>query len=280
MDFSCHSPQDILKFQKSEITHVSGIIGSSNEASATLLRHFNWNKERLVESYMDDPAKVCLAAGVIMNDQQRPRIMSVPGFCCDICCNDDDGLETLALSCGHRFCRDCYAQYLTMKITQEGESRRISCAANCKIIVDERTVQLLVTPPVYEKYQQLLLRTYVDDKDVLKWCPSPNCEYAIECKVGQEKLEQIIPSVACREGHRFCFGCGHKDHQPSTCRLVTLWLKKCADDSETANWIAANTKECVKCKSTIEKNGGCNHMTCKKCKTEVKLIDGSFAGFV
>jgi len=50
--------------------------------------------------------------------------------------------------------------------------------------------------------------------------------------------------------------------------LVKKWQKKCEDDSETANWISANTKECPKCLSTIEKNGGCNHMTCRKCKNE------------
>ena len=72
--------------------------------------------------------------------------------------------------------------------------------------------------------------------------------------------------------------------------MLAQWLKKCADDSEvgqyvclyvyvctclrgghsslslssqTANWMQANTKECPKCKSTIEKNGGCNHMVCR-----------------
>ncbi|OAV98367.1 hypothetical protein PTTG_25634 [Puccinia triticina 1-1 BBBD Race 1] len=35
-----------------------------------------------------------------------------------------------------------------------------------------------------------------------------------------------------------------------------------------ANWISANTKECTRCHLTIEKNGGCNHVTCKKCKPE------------
>jgi ariadne-1 len=49
---------------------------------------------------------------------------------------------------------------------------------------------------------------------------------------------------------------------------VKKWVKKCKDDSETANWISANTKECGKCQSTIEKNGGCNHMTCRKCRYE------------
>eukprot|EP00730_Choanoeca_flexa_P016374 TRINITY_DN7716_c0_g1_i4.p1 TRINITY_DN7716_c0_g1~~TRINITY_DN7716_c0_g1_i4.p1 ORF type:complete len:248 (+),score=69.82 TRINITY_DN7716_c0_g1_i4:359-1102(+) len=50
--------------------------------------------------------------------------------------------------------------------------------------------------------------------------------------------------------------------------MLAKWLKKCEDDSETSNWLATNTKECPKCKATIEKNGGCNHMTCNSCRYE------------
>lgn len=119
------------------------------------------------------------------------------------------------------------------------------------------------------RYRHLLMRTYVDDQPFLKWCPAPGCEYAIECKVSHSKLKETVPTVTCQCGNVFCFGCLLPDHQPSICALVKLWLKKCADDSETSNWISANTKECSKCQSSIEKNGGCNHMSCKKCKYEV-----------
>jgi ariadne-1 len=108
----------------------------------------------------------------------------------------------------------------------------------------------------------------VEDKEYLKWCPAPDCENAIECGVRKKDLDKVVPTVACDCKYRFCFGCILADHQPAPCDLVKKWLKKCADDSETANWIAANTKECPKCNSTIEKNGGCNHMTCRKCKHE------------
>ena len=30
-------------------------------------------------------------------------------------------------------------------------------------------------------------------------------------------------------------------------------------------WIVINTQKCPKCKSAIEKNMGCNHMTCRNC---------------
>lgn len=78
----------------------------------------------------------------------------------------------------------------------------------------------------------------------------------------------IVPTVTCQCGHSFCFNCAHEGHAPAVCDIVKLWIRKCEDDSETANWIQANTKECPKCSSTIEKNGGCNHMSCRKCRYE------------
>lgn len=64
---------------------------------------------------------------------------------------------------------------------------------------------------------------------------------------------------------RFCFRCNKPLHYPVSCRLLEIWNVKCKDESETANWILAHTKSCPKCKVRIEKNKGCNHMTCEKC---------------
>lgn len=111
------------------------------------------------------------------------------------------------------------------------------------------------------RYRSLLNRTYVDDDSHLVWCPAPNCEYAVECNVPARSLDVIIPTVMCKCGNAFCFGCQEADHRPCCCPIAKRWLKKCADDSETSNWISANTKECTKCHSTIEKNGGCNVST-------------------
>ncbi|CAI2178207.1 13474_t:CDS:2, partial [Funneliformis geosporum] len=269
VDFTVHSVEGIVKNQDDEVNHVSNILGIQKQHAATLLRHFRWNKERLIERYMDDSGEVLHKAGVITDNTRTPKFIKIPGFMCDICCDDDEDLFTLALSCGHRFCRNCYEHYLTQKIKEEGESRRILCMANnCNVIVDEKTVDLAVNKDIHERYRTLLNRTYVDDNEYLRWCPAPSCEYAIECHVLHTSLITIVPTVECACSHRFCFGCGLADHQPSICVLVKKWVKKCEDDSETANWISAHTKECGKCHSTIEKNGGCNHMTCRKCKYE------------
>lgn len=218
---------------------------------------------------MDRPDAVLENAGLGSGSQQTPATKVMKGFTCNICFDDTPGTQTYALKCNHRYCVNCYRQYLAQKIKEEGEAARIQCPTEgCNRIVDSKSMDLLVASELRSRYQVLLTRTYVEDKANLKWCPAPNCEYAVDCGIKPRDMGRIVPTVTCACHHRFCFGCTMNDHLPAPCTLVKQWLKKCEDDSETANWISANTKECPKCASTIEKNGGCNHMTCRKCKHE------------
>ncbi|KAI8391731.1 uncharacterized protein BYT42DRAFT_527401 [Radiomyces spectabilis] len=276
VDYTIQDASNLKNLQDKEINQVGTILGLRTEDAAVLLRYFRWNKEKLLERYMDSPDQVLKQAGISMGNGQDQSILlakDIPGvdgtFMCEICCNDDENMETVSVSCGHWFCRECYEHYLTQKIKGEGESRRIECPENgCQVIVNGATVKRLVDDATYTRYRELLNRTFVDDNDFLRWCPAPDCQYAIECNIPSTSLRSIVPTVQCHCGWKFCFGCGLQDHQPAICILVKKWLKKCEDDSETANWISAHTKECPKCHSTIEKNGGCNHMTCRKCKYE------------
>lgn len=150
VEFKSYALADLAAFQQTEIAHVHGIIGTNLDTSSTLLRFFQWNKERLVECWMDNPAKVCEEAGVLLEGECH--FDDIAGFCCDICCADDQGLQSFALSCGHSFCKSCYSHYLVVKISKEGESRRITCPADCNCIVSEQAVKLLVDDSVFEKF--------------------------------------------------------------------------------------------------------------------------------
>ncbi|KAG7918506.1 hypothetical protein KL927_001963 [Ogataea polymorpha] len=105
-------------------------------------------------------------------------------------------------------------------------------------------------------------------------CPAVDCECFIEYRgfdsdvmssVEEYVAHKYIPIVQCANGHRFCFACMSEDHAPATCAVVRKWIQTCEDETETSHWITANTKDCPKCSSPIEKNGGCNHMTCGEC---------------
>ncbi len=261
------SVQDIREAQESQAEQVSHVLAQNTEQALVLLRHYKWNKEKLIDKLMESPESVLEAAGVPHSSENlHVELMSV--FSCQICC-DESRLYTFAMNCDHRFCKDCYEHYIVDKIVDEGEVRRLTCPGErCNIILTERVIELLTHKEVVDRYKMLEDRAYVDDHDNIRWCPHPECDSAVECNISNKQLMQVIPSVFCGNKHNFCFGCGLDNHQPCICSLVKIWVKKCEDDSETSNWISANTKECPKCQSTIEKNGGCNHMTCRKCKYE------------
>jgi ariadne-1 len=269
--YTNYTPKDIQKQQDDLVDEINKVLSLSKEDAAILLRHFRWKKDRLLDEYTDGGKwdQIVEAAGLSVHGGQPPQIQTRDGFCCEICLDDDKGLEFFALQCNHKYCVPCYRQYLTQKIREEGEVR-IQCPSDgCRLIIDARSLNLLVPADLEARYRALLTRTYVQDKESLKWCPAADCENVVECTgIRKKDLERVVPTVVCICSHRFCFGCILNDHQPAPCELVKKWKKKCADDSETANWISANTKECPRCNSTIEKNGGCNHMTCRKCKHE------------
>nr|XP_054406789.1 E3 ubiquitin-protein ligase ARIH2 isoform X5 [Pongo abelii] len=95
----------------------------------------------------------------------------------------------------------------------------------------------------------------------LQLCPGADCPMVIRV---QEPRARRVQCNRCNEV--FCFKCRQMYHAPTDCATIRKWLTKCADDSETANYISAHTKDCPKCNICIEKNGGCNHMQCSKCK--------------
>ncbi|KAG6336642.1 hypothetical protein ID866_2449 [Astraeus odoratus] len=204
---------------------------------------------------------------------QKPKAQP---FVCPICF-DETQTSFAALACDHTFCSGCWSTYITSKIREEGEHTIRCMAEGCALVIPDPFVRTALAddPQTWERFNELLVRHFVTWNPNLKYCPYPSCTYTVSCPAAASKtaLTTIVPTVTCGADasppHRFCFGCSiESDHRPVICSVARMWLRKCRDDSETANWIKSNTKECSSCQSTIEKNGGCNHMTCKKCKYE------------
>lgn len=127
-----------------------------SEDTATLLRYFKWNKEKLVEKYMDSPDKVLELAGisndlVIMKNSEISSSAKGELFVCDICCDDDLNMEIISLACGHRFCKTCVVIYTSQKI-QNSENRPIQCPQDgCSVTMDEKVIGILVQPEINKR---------------------------------------------------------------------------------------------------------------------------------
>lgn len=140
------NPADIEREQLTQVSDVSAILGLPPESAAILLRFGRWKREKLIESYMDHPETTLEDAGLGTNFEGAAKMETIPGFMCEICCEDGEGLKSYAMRCGHRFCVDCYRHYLSQKIKEEGEAARIECPGeSCHRIVDSRSLDLLVT---------------------------------------------------------------------------------------------------------------------------------------
>merc|ERR1712137_271873 len=266
--------------QSKEIQEVAEILSVRESAAISLLKHFKWSREQLMASYFDDPQRALEVAGVpldavdplpagaspLVEISDSPPAgdakLEMEEEECTICSLDvtSDEMYTLK-SCGHSFCEDCWSTYLSLQIN-EGQSF-IKCAhMDCKALISEEEVRALVSPEIYQKYCTFFMHSFVNNNANIKWCPAPGCGNAVTSDMVNGK------TVTCRCLYRFCFRCSEEAHQPASCAHVRMWKKKCQDESETNNWIAANTQDCPKCGLPTEKNGGCNHMTCRQCKHE------------
>ena len=74
--------------------------------------------------------------------------------------------------------------------------------------------------------------------------------------------------VSCSCGKQFCFGCGREEHYTVPCLLVEGWQNQAYHQDVKMKFMVILTKKCPKCKVDIEKEGGCQYMSCAKCRTE------------
>ena len=108
-------------------------------------------------------------------------------------------------------------------------------------------------------FQQLVKRRIINlvqatNSAKVFFCINPDCP----CEDGFIAHEAIKKKVICENcPQEFCFDCGKTYHGNFDCEIPI--------DEMSALLISQITKPCPKCHVSIEKNEGCNHMTCKQC---------------
>nr|AAD26951.1 hypothetical protein [Arabidopsis thaliana] len=247
--------------KREDLRRVMELLSVKEHHARTLLIHYRWDVEKLFAVLVEKGKDSLFSgAGVTLLENQSCD-SSVSGsssmMSCDICVEDVPGYQLTRMDCGHSFCNNCWTGHFTVKIN-EGQSKRIICMAHkCNAICDEDVVRALVSksqPDLAEKFDRFLLESYIEDNKMVKWCPStPHCGNAI--RVEDDELS----------------------HSPCSCVMWELWRKKCFDESETVNWITVHTKPCPKCHKPVEKNGGCNLVTCL-CRQSFCWLCGEATG--
>eukprot|EP00026_Physarum_polycephalum_P014697 Phypoly_transcript_15243.p1 GENE.Phypoly_transcript_15243~~Phypoly_transcript_15243.p1 ORF type:complete len:280 (+),score=1.86 Phypoly_transcript_15243:68-907(+) len=172
----------------------------------------------------------------------------------------EEGNFTSPGICGHAFCNGCWSEHIAIQISEGNiffcpssnyctvRCMGTSCATGFS---DPHIIKSIVTSEKYsefkEKAAELVVKLHLDGS----WCPNPEC--GAVCIPNTNDLNIIC--LNCNM--EYCKSCSTPWHRDRSCS------ENLANMGATSDLLQRTTKQCPQCKSRIEKNGGCNHMTCK-----------------
>uniref|UniRef100_A0A8C3XHW6 RBR-type E3 ubiquitin transferase n=1 Tax=Cyanoderma ruficeps TaxID=181631 RepID=A0A8C3XHW6_9PASS len=165
-------------------------------------------------------------------------------------------------SCSHRSCWTCMEQYLRLAVR---ESRVPVSCPHCPAALQPADVhRLLPEPALRDKYEEFLLRRLLVADPGTRWCPAPDCSYAVFAHGCAE-----CPRLTCgREGcgTEFCYHCRQPWHPDGPCAPAPSLASPTAPE-ESAHAEAEDIKVCPRCSAFIMKinDGSCNRMNCTVC---------------
>eukprot|EP01103_Thecamoeba_quadrilineata_P011390 TRINITY_DN2706_c0_g3_i1.p1 TRINITY_DN2706_c0_g3~~TRINITY_DN2706_c0_g3_i1.p1 ORF type:complete len:645 (+),score=95.44 TRINITY_DN2706_c0_g3_i1:143-2077(+) len=266
--YECLTHEMIISRQQKALQQVKNMFSELPPSSVrALLNAYRWDPVKALDAFTENPEKIGRGLGILPTTTINQEKCAPTTFC-GICCDDSDDLTILA--CGHHFCSDCFKYYLRLKVKEKNSN--ILCPGynknklKCNLVMEELTIlRLLEDKEGEQRYYDSLVQAFVDNNPLVKWCPSAGCKNAVLLhEVSTEKNEV----VQCLCGHTFCFHCLLEDHVPISCKMLKDWKNISAGENDKLNdaFISTVTRPCPSCKSPIEKNHGCNHITCSKCR--------------
>eukprot|EP01126_Amoeba_proteus_P048519 TRINITY_DN5609_c0_g1_i9.p1 TRINITY_DN5609_c0_g1~~TRINITY_DN5609_c0_g1_i9.p1 ORF type:complete len:164 (-),score=21.53 TRINITY_DN5609_c0_g1_i9:318-809(-) len=131
---------------------------------------------------------------------------------------------------------------------------------DCRTEVSESDLQVFMSASELQKYEEFLLSSFVEtNSQDYSCCPTPDCSYYFFYKDGE--FDFICPR--CKK--RYCLKCKVEYHSECSCEEYQKWSVEngLADDKFYEFVYGSKCKQCRKCKKWVQKNSGCNHITCR-----------------
>ena len=245
------------------------VMNISPGLAAVLLIKYRWKKQRLLDDFVtnnEKPFQYCRLPPCL--SKETLVLEESPAGTCEICFCEAEKLY--GMGCGHKFCMECWRLYVADRV--RAQTQVINCMMDqCPYPLSPLEVERVV-PDIGEAYGKVLSDADVEMSGVKVQCIRPNCPFILT-------LESLGPCnvATCKCGMRMCWLCRQEAHAPLPCSDLQRWGKVAnvgRIDALNFLWEEENTKPCPSCHKNIEKNGGCNHMTCP-CGYEFCWICGN-----
>ncbi|XP_060068718.1 uncharacterized protein LOC132548840 [Ylistrum balloti] len=167
--------------------------------------------------------------------------------------------------CGHPYCKGCIKVQVQTSITSREFPLKCEME-NCNTPFtwqDLINLSRLGYIKISELTDSSVGRFVQENKMQYHYCVTPDCPVVY-------RITRNGKSFSCPECHiKVCTSCHVQFHDGITC---AIFKAEGSEDPAMARWFSennANRKRCPNCTMPIEKNGGCNHLTCLSCKKHI-----------
>ena len=178
---------------------------------------------------------------------------------CPICFEPAE--PSVHLGCGHDVHQPCLADIVKVALKEKKTNGIVCPVPGCKKVLTQKEVAA-TDPKQMDTYNAAALKQATDQIAMIpgmKMCKSPNCGWIFE------NADNIVEPIRCEGAckRQICTSCCEPAHRGLTCKEATPEGKR---EKASEEYERMNTKGCPNCKARIEKDMGCNHMVCGKCK--------------
>jgi hypothetical protein len=183
------------------------------------------------------------------------RSLSVKLFYCRICFENHAEKDAIIVnSCEnrHQFCKSCIQSLLRIQINDGYIKFSCPLVGECHgHFTHEEILSLLEDNEIKTKY----IRFYEMKTD-------PNYRECPQCHRTQIGDPNIWDTTCIHCSYKYCFY--HSNAHPNM-NCIEYNRQQMEVEKESLRAIKSITRKCPSCQIPTEKNGGCNHMTCRQC---------------
>ncbi|PRQ42738.1 putative aminoacyltransferase, E1 ubiquitin-activating enzyme [Rosa chinensis] len=232
--------EEVAKLQEDDIAKASTFLSVSKSDACLLLLHSNWRTDNLTDAWFADENKIREKAGLLKKPLLDNAGEDLISSSCRLCSYSNS--SNISASCGHPFCGDCWTGYITKLINEEGPACLVlRCPEpDCSAVVGPDLVQnvMLATnqeDECYKRYKHYLLRSYLEDRKLIKWCPAPDCNSAIRLDAGGSSTSCYHVSCVCSRS--YCWNCEEEEnHRPVDCQTAGKWISNILESVHYQRW--------------------------------------------